>query len=163
MQNRQNEKTALVKNICMLSVIVVVNIFYVYFSKWFHTLDGDFNAYIWGAKLLGIAEALKQGELRLWNPNIWCGISGIHNFSDSFYPFAILVCKIFWNADKEILSFMAYYAFTLIHSIIATTGFFSGFKRTWAESCCQFIHCADWGIAGHCKYSIYAVVLDSYV
>ncbi len=28
MQNRQNEKTALVKNICMLSVIVVVNIFY---------------------------------------------------------------------------------------------------------------------------------------
>ena len=129
MQNRQNEKTALVKNICMLSVIVVVNIFYVYFSKWFHTLDGDFNAYIWGAKLSGIAEALKQGELRLWNPNIWCGISGIHNFSDSFYPFAILVCKIFWNADKEILSFMAYYAFTLIHSIIATTGFFLVLKE----------------------------------
>lgn len=163
MQNRQNEKTALVKNICMLSVIVVVNIFYVYFSKWFHTLDGDFNAYIWGAKLSGIAEALKQGELRLWNPNIWCGISGIHNFSDSFYPFAILVCKIFLECGQRNFIVHGILCFYVDSQHYSDNGLFSGFKRTWAESRCQFIHCADWRIAGHCKYSIYAVVLDSYV
>lgn len=121
-----NEKT---KSVAAVIFIIFINVFFSVFAKQFINLDGDFNAYVWGAKLSGIAEAMKYGELRLWNPNIWCGISGIHNFTDSFYPVAIVICKIFWSAEKEILSFNAYSAFILIHSTIATLGTYFLFKE----------------------------------
>lgn len=115
---------SMMKEILVILFITCLNIFIIFCVNSWETIDGDFNGYFWGAKLSGIAEALKYGELRLWNPNIWSGISGIHNFTDSFYPISLLICKIFWDPEKELLSFMAYPVFLLFHSVIGTCGFY---------------------------------------
>lgn len=110
------------KKVLIILAILFVNIYMLFFMKQWNGLDGDFNGYVWGAKLAGIAEALKYKELRLWNPNIACGISGIHNFTDPFYPIALIICKLFWNDTSQMLSLTAYPVFVLFHSVIACIG-----------------------------------------
>ncbi len=53
--------------------IIGVCILFLFTGAWVDTLDGDFNAYGWGVNFSEIARALSNGELFLWNPNIWGG------------------------------------------------------------------------------------------
>ena len=53
--------------------------FYVIFllsAPYLGALDGDFDAYFFGACLSGIAKALSNGELFLWNPHIFFFLGG---------------------------------------------------------------------------------------
>ncbi|WP_026499111.1 YfhO family protein [Butyrivibrio sp. WCD2001] len=93
------------------------------FSRRLVNLDGDFDAYIFGSNLSGVHSALKYGELRLWNPNFWGGISGIHNFSGIFYPPSIIIASFFRNMDSLPLEAFGIYEF--FHVVIGGLGFYA--------------------------------------
>lgn len=118
------KKVKYYKSDIIASFGIVLAIIFLFSGAWIPYLDGDFNAYAFGLNMSEIARALSNGELFLWNPNIWGGISGIHNFTSPFYPMSLLIAPIFYDTSTGMISYYSVTVFYAIHFIICSLGFY---------------------------------------
>lgn len=87
-------------------------------SKYMHSITGDTGdgAY---AIFAGISRSLQQGELPLWYPYLWGGISGVGCiYTQLFYPITLLLCKFLFDPSAGYLSYNIIMWNQIIHVII---------------------------------------------
>ena len=66
--------------------------------NWIFSLDGDTAPQTYALYSL-VGQTLHEGEIPLWNPNIWGGISNIGSpITEAFYPINWILCYIFYRA-----------------------------------------------------------------
>ena len=86
-----------------------------YFPNVIVSLDGDnapqtFSLYSFTAK------SVINGELPLWTPNIWSGISNVGTpITESFYPINLILGILFWNNSLGYVSYGMISANIFIH------------------------------------------------
>lgn len=113
--------------LCIL-IFGCMSIFLLYNKSYISTLGGDVGD---GAYSLfaGIAKVIHNGELPLWNPTMWGGMTGIGNpAAQVFYPITYLLCKICYNEEIGMLSYSIISYSAVIHIFILAAGFYILFR-----------------------------------
>lgn len=78
------------------------------------------------AMLAAIAKNLERGELPLWNPYLWGGVTQVGiSTSQAFYPITYLLCILCYKEEVGFLSYssVVYFSF-LIHLFILAAGMY---------------------------------------
>lgn len=115
------------KYIDFLIIVVLSVLSYVllYQGTYIDHLGGDVGdgAY---AMLAGISSNLTKGELPLWNPYVWGGMTIVGMpTAQSFYPVTYLLYKICFNESVGMISYSAVvYVSFYIHLVIMVVGFY---------------------------------------
>lgn len=114
------------KSIDVLCIIIlgVMSFLLLYNRAYISSLGGDTGDGAYSV-LAGIARTTHDGELPLWNPYMWGGMTGVGNtVSQAFYPVTYLLCKVCYNADAGMLSYSVIYYSNIIHVFILAAGFY---------------------------------------
>lgn len=106
-----------VMGICIISIIVFKNTSYI------QSLDGDVAAYNY-SHLAEMARALNNNEFPLWRNNLMGGMPTVHYFSQEFYPIALILVKVFFNEELNLLPFSVLTVYLCIHFIIFAVGMY---------------------------------------
>ena len=120
----QNKKNIKCYRDALACCIICLYVIFLLSAPYLGALDGDFDAYFFGACLSGIAKALSNGELFLWNPHIWGGVSGIGNFTSPFYPVSLFLAKVFYDPSVGLLSYESVTVYYALHYLICLFGFY---------------------------------------
>lgn len=136
MLKKDYAKQILIDFIIIFSAILAITVVMLN-TNWIQSLDGD-NAPQTYAIYSLVGKALHNGELPLWNPYIWGGISNIGApITEAFYPINWILCYIFYNVNTGVVSY-AIITFNLIfHISLYFCGCYYllkkiGVKQVWA-------------------------------
>lgn len=126
--NNSEYKNKLDVFIVILIGLILIG-FITYFPKVVAILDGDnapqtFSLYSFSAK------SVINGEMPLWTPNIWSGISNVGTpITESFYPINWLLGVLFWNRSLGFVSYGMISANIFIHLSLYFLGMFFLLKK----------------------------------
>ncbi len=91
-------------------------------NRWISGFDGDGVPQTYSLFVFAF-NALKNGELPLWNPSLWGGLPFYaHPITESCYPINWLLCAIFYDANTGLVSHLM----TTWNIILHLTGMFVG-------------------------------------
>lgn len=116
-----NKITGLVDFVICTIGFVVISVF-ILTGRWIQSLDGDMVPQTYSLFVYAF-NALKNGELPLWNPALWGGLPFYANpITESFYPINWLLCALFYNANTGLVSYLMIAWNLILH----LTGMFVG-------------------------------------
>ena len=85
-----------------------------YGSKWIIGIEGDMAGYHTFPYAVAW-NAIKNGELPFWIPNIWGGVSGFHNLNNMFYGISYIIISFFRGSEFGINCFSIAEIVIIIH------------------------------------------------
>ena len=118
-------------DISVLIVAIFIVAVMVLKVNWIFSLDGDTAPQTYALYSL-VGQTLHEGEIPLWNPNIWGGISNIGSpITEAFYPINMwhILCYIFYNVDSGIVSYSIIIYNLIFHITIYFYGLYFLLKR----------------------------------
>ncbi len=116
-------------DISVLIVAIFIVAVMVLKVNWIFSLDGDTAPQTYALYSL-VGQTLHEGEIPLWNPNIWGGISNIGSpITEAFYPINWILCYIFYNVDSGIVSYSIIIYNLIFHITIYFYGLYFLLKR----------------------------------
>lgn len=110
----------------LIVIVIFFFICYFYFSNasYIRNLDGDIAAAY--NIFSGIARTINSGEIPLWDPYMWGGMTAVGNpVSEAMYPITYILCKLLYNAEIGQLSYSIMIYSTFIHVCILMIGFYA--------------------------------------
>ena len=115
-------------NVLYIFVLAVLSILLYSNTTYISILGGDTGDAAYGV-MAGLAQIINNGELPLWNPYMWGGMTAVGNsVSQAFYPITWLLCKICFNEETGMLSYTAIHYSHIFHVFVLAFGCYVLFR-----------------------------------
>lgn len=129
LSSKYHKKVTSIVDIVLLTIAFIFVYCIIFKMKWIITLDGD-NAPQTYAIYSVVGKALHNGELPLWNPYIWGGLSNIGApITEAFYPINWILCYCFYDVNTELVSYAIIPWNLTIHIALYVVGMYALLKK----------------------------------